>query len=130
MELEEPQLKPDESQTARRIAAGCPWCGDGTQLLLRGDGIGGVSLWCTRCGCKGPTVPISGDFGDADEAAIDHWSSRAARKAAVDTALLSRVQSAIAVATLLNGGHVTESLEVPVKFSDLANILSAAGAKL
>jgi hypothetical protein len=104
---------------AQAMVAGCPWCGDGTQLTLKGDGFGEVSLSCLKCHCRGPAVTIEGDFDQADAQAIASWSSRSG----IDLEVLERVKSAVDLAAVLNGGKATASTEVPVRFGDLVKII-------
>jgi hypothetical protein len=120
-----------ENGTApRRHTAACPWCSDGTLLQLKGDGFGGVSLWCTQCGCKGPTVPISGEFAEADEAAIERWSMRMAGQARSPTLpgeVIDRVIWSVEFEKLLTGGNLREDVGISVRVDDLRQLMRAAG---
>ncbi len=107
---------------ARRMVAGCPWCGDGTALSVQGDGMGGVSLACTQCGCKGPASPIGMDFAEADEAAIELWSARSA----VEPEVLKGIGSSIAVALLMGGGKLAPGAHVSLKYADLKRLIQVA----
>lgn len=102
-----------------KIVAGCPWCGDGTHLKVKGDGFGAVSLCCLKCECRGPAAPIQGGFAEADEQAVLAWSHRSA----IDPELLNRVKSAVELAAVLNGGQASGATEVPVRLADLAQII-------
>jgi hypothetical protein len=102
-----------------KIVAGCPWCGDGTQLSLKGDGFGGVSLCCLKCECRGPAAPIQTGFAEADDQAIHAWSNRSA----IAPEVLERVKSAVDLAAVLNGGRASGATEVPVRFADLVQII-------
>lgn len=108
-----------EPKRAPKIVAGCPWCGDGTHLTVKGDGFGGVSLSCLKCDCRGPAAPIQDDFAAADDLAIVAWSNRSA----IDPEVLGRVKSALDLAAVLNGGRALGATEVPVRFSDLVQII-------
>lgn len=117
----------------RRQTAACPWCSDGTLLQLKGDGIGGMSLWCTQCGCKGPTVPISDDFEAADEAAISRWSTRqvgevAAPRPRIAEDTIGRVRRTIELQVLLNGGPLPDDAGIPIRAGDIRQLMRAAGA--
>jgi hypothetical protein len=107
------------SDRAPAVVAGCPWCGDGTPLTLKGDGFGGVALCCLQCNCRGPSTVIEGDFAEADSKAIQSWSTRSG----IESEVLKRVRAAAQLATLLNDGKTAASTEVPVRYSDLVKII-------
>jgi hypothetical protein len=109
-----------------KAAAGCPWCGAGTKLILRGDGFGGISLWCSQCACKGPTVKIENDFADADEAAVDKWSKRASPSLALPQEVVDRVSRSVAFASVLSAGPVSETTEVSLKICDIRALMEVA----
>lgn len=118
-----PVLKPASSLQP----LGCPWCGDGTQLLLRGDGVGGSALWCRQCLCKGPTVEIDGDFERSDMRTIERWSNRSTSSSNVDPALLERLQRMISLHMMIASSGEGASVRVPVGLDDLHTLLQAAG---
>ena len=115
----------ESPQSSRRMVSACPWCGSGTPLTFVGDGMGSIALTCTACGCKGPPMPIEGDFKDADERALSRWShrARAARRTEPDT--LQRIERAIAVQRILHEELHPEAC-VPIRLSDLQKLMHAA----
>jgi hypothetical protein len=116
-------MEGQEVKAAPRIIAGCPWCGNGTALSVQGDGVGGVSLACTECGCKGPTTSIGTDFEEADATALKLWSTRSA----IEQEVLKSVSSSVAMALLMEGGgKLGPSSHVSIKYSDLTRIMQAA----
>ena len=106
---------------------GCPWCGDGTQLLLRGDGVGGSALWCKQCLCKGPTVEIDGDFESSDVRTIERWSNRSMPRRNIDPAMLERLQRMITLQLMIGDNRGDASARIPVALDDLHALLDAAG---
>lgn len=123
-----------EEAPPRRRAAACPWCSDGTLLQLKGDGLGGMSLWCTQCGCKGPTVPIADDFDLADEAAISRWSvrrdSNAGAPPKLPAGVFERVSRSVELQKLLSGGALPDQAGISIRAGDLRHIMQAVGARL
>ena len=61
---------------APRVVAPCPWCGAGTRLMAKNDGLGATALCCTNCGGRGPSVDVTDDFAAAEVKAVALWSSR------------------------------------------------------
>ena len=112
-------MSDESSNRSPAVIAGCPWCGDGTPLAVKGDGFGGVSLTCLQCNCRGPAAPIQDDFSEADQNAIASWSARSA----IEPDLLKRVKGAVDLAAVLNGGKATAATEVPVRLADLLKIV-------
>ncbi len=110
----------------KQAAAGCPWCGDGTELILRGDGFGGMSLWCSKCACKGPTVPIEEAFENADGAAIHQWSKRAARQPDLPQEVIDRVSRSVALASVLRVGSLSDTAEVSLQVRDVSALMKLA----
>ena len=102
-----------------RVVAACPWCGSGTPLKVAGDGFGRLSLSCLKCRCRGPEVPIAGDFDQADESAIAGWSTRSS----VPSESIHRVTAAVNLAALMQGGTLRPETEVPVRFDDLLRLI-------
>lgn len=111
-------------QLPQRAAAACPWCGSGTPLALAGDGMGNVTLCCTVCGCKGPPMPISGDFAEADEAAIVRWSARKRHQPPINAEILARIERSVAVARFVHGEDY-RSASISMRLDDLISVLSA-----
>ncbi len=112
-----------------RSAAACPWCGAGTALMPTGDGIGNMVLTCTACGCKGPPMPITGDFADADLAAVTRWSIRPAMPPRIGAEAVDRIRRCCAVQALLHGPDEIDA-SVPVRMGDLRQLLQAANVSL
>ena len=101
----------------------CPWCGS-TSLKLSADGLGGVSVCCTGCDCKGPPVAIDGECEDGDRNAIRRGSHRApvgslARREAIESVSLSMRLHA------LLGSALDEGSTVSVPYDALRDILEA-----
>lgn len=117
------------NQMTPRAAAACPWCGSGTALAPRGDGLGNMVLTCTTCGCKGPPMPITGEFEAADRAAVARWSIRPAAQARLGPDAIERIRRSFAVQSLLYGADRPET-SVPVQMGDLAQLLQAANVRL
>jgi hypothetical protein len=81
--------------------------------------LGGVALCCLRCGCKGPEVPIQGEFSEADAGAIARWSDRSP----IAVEAIARITSAVNLAALMNNGRLDRSTEVSVTFDDLLRLI-------
>jgi len=116
-----------DQQLQTRVISACPWCGDGTELSILGDGLGGLFVMCTNCGCRGPAAPIEKEFSEAREMAISRWSSRAPR---VAPDVVERLTRATAMAALLNGGDLKHDAEVSVQHADLKKLLPDNGGSV
>ena len=115
-------MKHEQPKPARRSAAPCPWCGPGTELVLRGDGLGALAVWCTACGSKGPNAKVEDGFSAADEQAIAKWSSpRSVRPVSKD--LLVGLESSISLALIIGGGDLEDTNEVSVRYGDLKRLI-------
>ncbi len=116
-----------ETPVGKQAAAECPWCGQGTRLLIRGDGAGGQSLWCAKCACKGPTVGIGkNDFDVADAATIARWSRRAGTgRPHVAADVVERVRLSVSLQQAMCGGAIAAGVSVPVSYADLHILLAA-----
>lgn len=98
----------------------CPWCGGGTELEVRGDGLGQMAMRCAGCGAAGPQVPLAGDLGEADRRAIALWSGRRqARPVGRET--VNRVGLAVRMHCLT--GRLTPEATIGVAWSDLDALL-------
>ncbi len=112
------------NEAAADPIAACPWCGPGSRLALRGDGAGGQALWCTHCGCKGPTVSLSGqDFAEADEQTKVRWSARADRRRTALREAIDRIRGEIALHQLMYGKSMPPGSAISVAYQDLSALL-------
>ncbi len=106
----------------------CPWCASGDTLKLCSDGCGNVMVACSSCGCKGPSAPVTGDFEEADNIAIDRWSSRIPGQATVASSSLDRMSLSLALHRLMNES-MDDQATIAVPYADLVHLMEAVIAK-
>ena len=107
--------------------ASCPWCKSIESLSLAGDGLGGVTVRCTACGCKGPAASIGDDFEAADDAAVARWTNRPKDFAWRDREILDRLDDSVRLYVLLYEEPM-ENSTVSVPYHDLKRLLDFAKA--
>ncbi|WP_076072132.1 Lar family restriction alleviation protein [Sphingomonas montana] len=110
--------------TARSEITPCPWCTSSDGLKLSTDGFGATMVHCSLCGCKGPPVPIDGDFDQTDRVALRRWSSRDL-VAPLDPGLIGAVQAAVGLHMVL-GSQLDEHSGVVVPYSVLQQIINSS----
>jgi Restriction alleviation protein Lar len=114
-------MSPKRTPRPPRAVPACPWCGPGTELGVHYDAMGSVQIACSACSAGGPKIAITGEFTQAEEAAIAAWSGR--RGGHIEQETVGRVKLAVGLHCLT--GKLTPDATISVAWSDLNALLKA-----